>query len=760
MVKFYTFIVLFFSAYVQAQVNEDLTPEERAYLFHIVKKSPILDENFGRFFDYTGPQITFTDGTLNYDSVEILIINKPELLVIRKDEIAKSSKGLITEAANKMALWELNKVLMAKRTNPKDLKQYENEYVYFEELLMKGLPVSAQKKIDDKMQPHPKIMNLINPTLSLRDKLALTESMRFLTPADEMCVHKTINKAIDQYVEKRSFEIFKALGGEAEQFNNVIVAAGDGSSTAGLLEEREKDENGRWNRGLPKAVGLFPYQLKTQTIEESGKEVEQIVPFKFTENNFFTAGENQITNVHLDVWGYNAEKQTTVVIERNGLHFHLFGSGETRFLSPDSTFSEGATFMTIIHQMEKKIEDLREMIIGKKGFDHWIDYHTKKKDQTELKIEKVEKQYSDLGYSPITTSPKASRKVKKSKKKAIKNNSSGFDGTPTTNSNKSERKSLQDEIVYLYGKYEAHKAKIKELEEQKLAAIDLLAKYQLRLDEYNRAIGMNWATYEEKDGLYTFQDSSTFDIRTQEFKIPPTESRDQFEVRLIAIPNSALSDMADEVMLHINVLNDAPVYNARIRLEMEDVFESDKFDLPGNLLSHDDSVSVVVFFEGLLEKDLPFDIIARGQGLGKWNGSRTIRDPKRDEIDRYPGTPGYLKTDTTYTRLRRSELFVHMDRAITIEVNSYTDPVKSNLTITNPTILSAMTKYNLTKNDILSAYRTAAIISQFRKECNILAGQYMTREEASKIIDKLNKKIDKVKISVGRTSFKLSDFTE
>ena len=37
------------------QVNEGLNPEERAYLFHIVKKSPILNNNFGRYFDYQGP---------------------------------------------------------------------------------------------------------------------------------------------------------------------------------------------------------------------------------------------------------------------------------------------------------------------------------------------------------------------------------------------------------------------------------------------------------------------------------------------------------------------------------------------------------------------------------------------------------------------------------------------------------------------------------------------------------------------------------
>lgn len=740
-----------------AQVSESLTPEERAYLFHVVKKSPILNNNFGRFFDYTGPEINLPDGSMNFDSVELLIINKPELLEIRKDDIAKSAKGLLAEASNKMALWELNKVLMAKRTSPKDLKQYQNEYDEFEKLLMKGLPLDAQKKIDDKMQPHPKIMTILNPSLNFNEKYALIESNRFLTFADQLCVLKTINRAINDYVEIRSMEIFHALGGKADQFNNVLTAAGDGSETSGLLEEREKNENGKWNRGLPKAVGLFPYQLDKTTVKENGKEEDKIVTHMITENSFFTVGNNEITNVHLDVWGYNAEKQTTVVLEKNGLTYHLFGSGETRFLSPDSTFSSGGTFMTIISQLEKKIDDLEKMITGNKGFDHWIEYNTKKMEATELKIEKAEKDYSDMGYSPITTDSKASRKVKKSKKKAIKNNSSSFDGTPTTNSNRSERKKLQDQIVYLYGKYEAYKLKIKELEEQKKAAIELKAKYQHKLDGYQLAMGLNWAEFTEKDGLYTFQDSSTFDLRTQEFKFPASKEKEEFDVRLIAIPASALSSNSDEVMLHINVLNDQPVYDARIRLELEDVFESDQYQLPGSLFTPKDSVSLVVFFESLQNKDLDFNVIARGHGVGLWNGSRTVRNPDRAELDRYPGTPGYRKLDTTYTRLRKSELFVRIDRSIVVEINSFTDPIKSNLNISNESITTLMEKYNLSRNDILSAYRSAAILMQFKKECNILAGKYLPRDQASIVIDKLNKNIDKTKIAVGRTSVKVSE---
>ena len=111
------FFFLTLTIFAYNQNSDVLTPEERAYLFHIVKKSPILDTNIGRYFEYSGPVIQFMNKQLNYDSIETIIINQPEKLFIRTSEIAKSQKGILAEAANKMALWELNKLLFAARGN-------------------------------------------------------------------------------------------------------------------------------------------------------------------------------------------------------------------------------------------------------------------------------------------------------------------------------------------------------------------------------------------------------------------------------------------------------------------------------------------------------------------------------------------------------------------------------------------------------------------------------------------------------------------
>jgi hypothetical protein len=761
MLKKILFLVLIlFSFTSNSQVNDGLTAEERAYLFHVVKKSPILDNSLGRYFDYKGEIINLPNKQMNYDSVELIIINQPELLIIRKEEIAKSSKGILAEAANKMALWELNKVLLAKRGSEKELSQYATQYAAFENHLMEKLPAAALKEKDGVSRPSPKLDNLLNPSLSFLDKVAFIETLRFKTPEEEKQTVDAISYAVNEYVEKRTLEIFHALGGKSTDFSNILVAAGDGSSTSGMLDEREKDEKGRWNKGLPKAVGFFPYQ--TRLVAEEKKKELKLESMTYAIIDEKTVGKNQHTNLHFDVWGYNTEKQTTVVIEKNGLSYPLFGSGDTRFLSPDSSFSNGTTFMAIIKDLESnKIAKLNEMIYGKKGFDYWIDYNKKKKDETEFKIEKNEYEYSALHNQSMSTDNKSVKKTKKSKKHITHPDDNKDHPVLTDYGDKKDKKKSEGSIVGLYDLFEAYKKKIAELEKQKAEAIDLLAIYQQKLDLNKQLIGARWATYTEKDGFYTFQDSSTFDMLTQDFQFQAKPENEDFEIRLLAIPESSLSKNADEVMLHINKTEAKPNFDARLQIELNDIFASDSWTISNQLIRNNDSVAIRQFFEAMLDKKTPFSIIARGQGVGKWDGSRTIKELYPVELASYPGSSADEKQrsrqDATFQRLRISEIFIQLNRSILVEINSYTDPVSSSITVTNEDQLALMKQYKLSKNDFLSAYRSAEILRKLKAEINYLAGTFLGREEAGIVIDRFNKEFAKARISIGATSIKLSE---
>lgn len=757
MIQFKSLLFIFILPIVSfSQVNDGLTPTERAYLFHIVKKSPILDHSIGRLIEYTGPLIKFKNNELNYDSLELLIINQPAYLIIRKDEIAKAPKGVLNEAANKMAIWELNKLLLS-FTSTKLEAENLKDLAKFEELLIAYFPPNALKEKNNETVIQPKLKQLLNPSLTLDEKVTLVQSMHFLDFEDGFMVLTAINKAINQFVENRSYEIYKAIGGQAEVYKNVLVAAGDGSSTSGILDEREKDEKGRWNKGLPKAVGLFPYQLVKNS--DASKKQQKISSQLFATTDFTTVGENRSTNLHFDVWGYNSKKQTTVVIEKNGLNYHLFGSGETRFLSPDSTFSSGETFQKTIIDLEKnKIGQLNEAIYGKKGFDYWIDYQTKKKNAVELKIKENEHKYSDLHSQPILTNEK---RAKKSNPSNYKNGKGSTDYQPTTRSRKEKKKS-QSEIVQLYNTYENYKRKIAQLEKDKQNAINLKEQYQNTLGVYKRNMGYKWAKFEEKDGLYLFEDSSTFDLYTQEFVFPPKKEKEGFEIRLISIPNHSLSKEADEVMLHVSLIDAKPHYSSKIQLQLNDVFESDKFNLNRSLLHSSDSLAMLQIFEGLKSKKIPFKILVNGQGEGTWNGIQTIKNKAPLKLTSYPGLTteekNKAKMDTSFVRLRTTEMFINLDRELNIEINSFTDPVASNLNITNPVLIELMNENNWTKNDLLSAFRSLTILLKLKEEINNYAGLYLKREDAKLVIDRFNREFLKTKVWVGSIAIKQSDF--
>ncbi len=743
-----------------SQGTGDLTPEDRAYLFHIVKKSPILDNSIGRYFEYSGPLVRLMNKELNYDSIESYIINNPNSLFIRKGEIEKSPKGIIAEAANKMALWELNKMLMASRQSENDLERYRTSYNYFEDLLKSKLPPAALKTENGTVEIQKKLYNVLNPSLSFDDKAAMLATFHFLSPDEQLTTIEAMNYAVNAYVEKRAYEIFLQLGGTASTFKNVLIAAGDGSETSGLLNEREKDESGKWNKGLPKAVGLFPYEAKI--IDPSKRNKTSLEPVRMPVIDFETVGENKLTQLHFDVWGYNSKKQTTVVIERNGQSYHLFGSNDTRFLSPDSTYSEGKTFQHVINELEKdKIAKLWDKIYGKRGYDYEIETAKRKKDETEKKINENEHKYSDMTMRTITTSSKAPASVKRAKRKAMKTNNKGgeFQGhQPKTSSDKKTRKKEQEDIIYLYGEYERYKRMIEELEIEKKAAIDLLAIYQGRLDRYKAAMGYHWVDFTEKDGLYTFSDSSTFDLYTQEFTFKADSLKTPFEVRLISIPDGPLSDNADEVMLHVNLIDAKPGFDARVQVDLVDQFESNKWDLNQPMLQESDSVSIRQLFEALLDKKMHFEVIARGQGVGKWNGTNVIRATDRTEWNAYQGGTDEermrAKMDSSNLRLRSTQVNIFLNRGILLEINTFTDPVKTNLKAPNESIQAELNKYRLTGNDYLSALRTASVIRKLKTELNVLAGTYLTREEAKIVIDRLNKQLDGVKVSCGPTSFK------
>ncbi|MFM7684126.1 MAG: hypothetical protein ACKO7P_15495 [Bacteroidota bacterium] len=128
----------------------------------------------------------------------------------------------------------------------------------------------------------------------------------------------------------------------------------------------------------------------------------------------------------------------------------------------------------------------------------------------------------------------------------------------------------------------------------------------------------------------------------------------------------------------------------------------------------------------------------------------------------YPGNTAEerlnARSSIEYKRLRKTELFLKADRNITIKIESFTDPVVSNLVLKNAKFQDLVEKKKLSKNDILSAYRSVSVLNQLKLEFHILCSQYLPKDRAKIIIDNFNSSIEKSMIQVGNESLRMKDF--
>jgi hypothetical protein len=146
-------------------------------------------------------------------------------------------------------------------------------------------------------------------------------------------------------------------------------------------------------------------------------------------------------------------------------------------------------------------------------------------------------------------------------------------------------------------------------------------------------------------------------------------------------------------------------------------------------------------------------IKAGGYGIGKWQKNNVVKDLKPTELDGYPTS----KNDSVYSRLRKTALYVQTFNKLEIEVESFTDPVKSSFQITNKNLLEIAKKHQLSKNDLLSGFRTKSVLLRFQDEYIKWVGKNYDAEKAILIIDRFNQEFQKTKITIGTVSIKIKE---
>ncbi|MCC7454996.1 MAG: hypothetical protein IT222_12575, partial [Crocinitomix sp.] len=532
-------------AFSQTSWN-DLSGRERAFLFHQARRVDILKPELFHLFEYTD-SIPFINDTLpDYTYVEKQIVASPDLLVLHKDEFARKSIGVVNDLCVRFAIWELDQMLQFRNSTAEEDKPLLEKLKRFEKLVLEEAPPAAIKTLSNGSYELSKlIQNYYAPSLTVSDKLAAIVNSGF-SQIDQMLIIQAIMTAQQNYVAERAIEIYRILGGVETDYKTYLSAVGDGANWADVVG----GFNTPYTIGLPDEKGLFNFEL--HDVLDKEKNRTNIVVKQVTQKLFSTASDKQ-TVVHLDVFGYHPERQTTVVIQKGGNSYVLYGKNEHRLVSPDSTYGEGVTYWRLMYNLEHfYIANLKEDLYGKRGYEYQIDLYEKKIEKTLYKIKVTEHKLDILRHTP---EGKPKIKKKKIKKKNLGLSDQAGQGHPTSAMSKLDKKKniQQNILVQLEGDLSSQKATLKKLKEDMEKAYDNLVICETKLDLMKKNMGYIIMEFEQENHLYTFKDGATFNYLTQDFTFPAGGREESLQVFHIAFGKEVFDEKADENFVQINV---------------------------------------------------------------------------------------------------------------------------------------------------------------------------------------------------------------
>ena len=537
--------------------------------------------------------------------------------------------------------------------------------------------------------------------MSFLEKRELLYEIEEMPLVDMIAILTAVDNTYKSYVYRLTLLYFDMIGGKLKSFSNTLLAAGEGSKTNGMMEEFDKDEEGKVVKSRPKGIGLYNYQYVTGKSQLKDNDLmvksDPIIEFRGYK-------DAQNTSVHMSLWGFNAFFQTTVVIKSGNMSYVFYASRDTKQLSPDSTYYHGVTYRQHIKEMEEKIiPRLKEQLYGKDGYvnskDRW-------KDNMEFNKEKIRK--AEIELRSFRT--QHNKKYKKAQEKYIRYNN-----------------------AYLNAKnrYKRIFSLIFEKERQ-------LEYYEDQLYYMKSNIGSLVAEYELRDSIYYFEDGSTFNPYTQDFQFGKADG--YFTVRLISIGSKPLSVSVDEVQLLVNVIEKPRPHQIYLDLGLTDLFKPDSYALP-EIPEHD---SIDVRIDSLINYIARTDqrglTALYGGGIGRKLDDGTIMsDTNTLELPAYPGLTESdrqkSRESSAFKDLRRTNFSLFIDGTFNIHIVSYTDPVMSSLQDSDSLIYDLMLKRWITGgNEMLSALRSFAMLDAF-----ITKVQERLTERDDLSIDTINK---------------------
>ncbi|OIQ35219.1 MAG: hypothetical protein BM555_04080 [Crocinitomix sp. MedPE-SWsnd] len=591
---------------------EEMNGEQRAFFYNVSRRKEVLKPEVFHLFEFTDSIPWINDTLPNYRYVERKIVDNPDLLVLHADQFSRKSNGIVSDVATHFALWELDATLKFRNSDNEKKAYLKPKLKQFEKYVLQQIPASVVKTLSDGSFVVDKaIQGYYEPGLQTGDKLAGLLNAGF-SRGDQRLIINAISKAEEKYVNVRSKEIFDMLGGECEEYVNLISAAGDGSGWSSL----EGNPQNPYNRVLPDDRGLFAFNveehIKLKTFEESRArrqkpEVRYLSTDEVKVAEFRTSAEKS-TTIHLDVFGYHPERQTTLAIQKGGSSYILYGKNDTRLLSPDSAYGEGTTYWRLIKELEEKyIKKVNDLLYGKRGYEYLIDRQEKAIVKTELLIKKTEYKLDKLRHRPAKQ-PKI--KKKKIKKKDLGKSDQSGTGHPTSALNATDKKTNieQNRLIHLNTQLSNQKRILAELKLEMEKAYFLLQGYKTKLDKMQKHMGYLFMTYEQEDDIFTFKDGSTFNYATQDFTFANNERQESFFIYHIAFGKTVFAKQCDETFIHINLSS----VGEKEKYTYEKVVAKNRSKVE---MTVSDSIQLMEIFREILDNNKKLDFSVYGGGI-------------------------------------------------------------------------------------------------------------------------------------------------
>ncbi|MBS2101010.1 hypothetical protein [Carboxylicivirga linearis] len=643
-----TLHLIFFSINAQS-----FTAQQKAYLYHIVQKTPVLNRNLQSCFIFDKEPFRQTSkykSYIDYNAIEYYQINNPDSLLIKWKNISKAAPGLIAEASTLLAIYELNEQLKA-IVNTKNTS--DSLYLILKKALQNKLPAKIKEKKKDKV-----LFVVIHPSLPLKIKLQQLNNLKLKAKEQERIMNQwRVN--INQIISNRSKDFFHRINPH-KQYNHLLMpAAGEGSGTAGLLYEAEPHPEEIDKPWYGKAIGLFTYELRSHNDEVKPKDMRSgIIQLSKEDGKAF----------HFSLWGLNSSFKPLVVVTSNNKSYHLFSDFHSMELSPDPSQGEGISFIDRINQTrEKLIDEPMKKIQAESSLLTILDKEYQTKQEIETKLETLGLEIDSL--KELTPLPEA----------AINYRRNLIESNLTNLTNKEKRiKNLEDKLTAEYKKLDNARLKVEKME---------------------ASLGPNPQNWTKKDDIYTYSDGVWFNSRTQDLVFPDSIKTQEVKIDLLSASYSLQGEQRDEVQLLVNNVTAPNIESKEVNITKNDTllfthyFHPDEFTI-----EPDDSLNIQWDSLNTVMVQLKVQPLIL----------------KSDSPKRYKNRKREHSLPTTHLgeqRFAKAEIIINGDTAV-VTIKSSTDPVPTQLSALPIHIKQELNiqKSSVANNNYLSALRGFSLL--------------------------------------------------